>query len=622
LVGSPDGSAVLIYGGLGVGKTMLAGWVANLPNVLELFGARRWMVKLETISCCSAAISEIALRLGLPANANITALQEHLPSEGPALLALDGLEGVWHADRARTEDLIQALRSIPGVSLIVSLRGDGSITRVNWDKRLRLQPLGEGDAKKLFLDIADNVDQDDPDLPFLLDRSDGNPLALYLTASRAAAHVPLSRIRRIWEAGDPDVIRELHSDGIRDRDLRASVEFSLKKLKLGAAGHRLATILGQFPAGVAESDLEELEGRSFHDAFAQLSAVGLLVDREGRFDLLSPVREIVAGLDVGLSADELKRWAEHYVGTAHEHMLLLRGAGDMQAYARLVTEFPNIAASSGCTLESAAWITPCMLLLDLSWAIRVLGAPVEPMKRAIGAIRIRHSNDAMSAFRELANAQFSLFQGHQPKAFGLFEKARNSCQRTGLSGGEAVAVLGLASIAARDCDTKMATHLYAQAQRLADQTGVQTFDAHCLLGLAELLFNEERYHESKALYERAQVQCYATRWITGEMHCLHRLAHIALRLNDDDKARNILLEVRKRYPLMPSPFLEATCLVDLGDVAASPEEANEFYLGAEALFKKAGRLDRANKIACKVLDLFNVVYLPGRRASRDGRSHH
>ena len=117
----------------------------------------------------------------------------------PALLVLDNFETPLHSDERATENLLRELVAIPGVAVMISLRGRETIARVPWTERVRLDPLPRDMARAVFLAIADNVRPDDPDLEYFLDESQGVPLSLTLMAKRASGEESLATLRREWE---------------------------------------------------------------------------------------------------------------------------------------------------------------------------------------------------------------------------------------------------------------------------------------------------------------------------------------------------------------------------------------------------------------------------------------
>ncbi len=108
-------------------------------------------------------------------------------------------------------------------------------------------------------------------------------------------------------------------------------------------GRRLFRLLGQLPAGIADTDRAGLLGDAATEAARQLRAVGLAFARDGRLDLLPPVREYARGAHPPADPDA-ELWARHYLALARDVGGRIYGTDGAAALARLTPEVANIVA--------------------------------------------------------------------------------------------------------------------------------------------------------------------------------------------------------------------------------------------------------------------------------------
>ena len=78
-----------------------------------------------------------------------------LLSEERTLLVLDNFETPWERDLAATESLLSEVASVPGVALVVSVRGAQRPIGVPWRPSIELGRLDPESAADLFLKVAD-----------------------------------------------------------------------------------------------------------------------------------------------------------------------------------------------------------------------------------------------------------------------------------------------------------------------------------------------------------------------------------------------------------------------------------------------------------------------------------
>jgi predicted ATPase len=218
----------------GVGKSTVVLRVAEL--LLEYFDDGAWFFDLSCVSDSSQLLAQVARTLGLQ--------DEHLERQlAPCrmLLVLDGCEHALDACQA----LARALRSAPGVSLLVSSREPLGVTQ---ESVLQLQGLAVASdlapgpqiaacpAVQLLIDLVGARQQgftpDERDwiiLAQICQRLDGLPLALEL----AAAQVDVLGVAGVLEQLDAGLSLLSHGRRTavaRHRSLEASLDWSFQRL--------------------------------------------------------------------------------------------------------------------------------------------------------------------------------------------------------------------------------------------------------------------------------------------------------------------------------------------------------------------------------------------------------
>ena len=142
-----------------------------------------------------------------------------------------------------------------------------------------LAPLATNEARHLFLDLAPRIMVADPCLDMLLHELGGVPLAIELTACRAA---PDNSLQDLWDEWQRLGLRlAAHPDLPAGRltSVERSIELSLQSGRLREEGRRLFRLLGHLPAGMAREDRVALLGDEAAEAARQPLATGLAFSR-------------------------------------------------------------------------------------------------------------------------------------------------------------------------------------------------------------------------------------------------------------------------------------------------------------------------------------------------------
>ena len=279
--------AVLGAGGIGKSKLTIAALVDSA--VATRFGDRRLFVRLEDVGDETGIYGAVARELTIDPGPRPAATVAAALREAPALIALDNAETPWEADLGGAEQAFARLAELPGVRLLVSLRGFELPGVANW-RPILIEPLHMEPARALFLAIAGNRYDADSALSELLRRLDGLPLAIELVAHRAQAEPDAATVLRHWES-ERGRFAKRGQGGRKELDLGASIALSLASPRMSEHGRRLFALLGRLPQGLARADAAAVMPQKGANAAVALTHTGLVLRDPGRLRMLAPVRQ-------------------------------------------------------------------------------------------------------------------------------------------------------------------------------------------------------------------------------------------------------------------------------------------------------------------------------------------
>ena len=525
LLSGASPNAVLVLGPGGIGKTTLTQAAATDPRIIARFGARRWFVELETAVDRDTFDAAILVALGLDPARGFEAARVRLAQE-PSLLVLDNLESPWDKTLLPIEQRLSELAAIPGLVLLASFRGDEAVGGAHWSPRHTVRPLTGDDSRALFFDIAAQIPSDDPHLPDLLRELGGVPLAICLTARRAARH---DNLTELWSQllATGTAVAKLPGEEHRLTSVPRSIEFSLQSSRMKAPGLRLFRLLGQLPAGIADADRQSLLGAESMDAFDQILGVGLAMRDDFRLDLLPPVRDHARRAYPPPDGDTA--WFHHYLSLAAEHGTRIGRDGGAAAIERLAPELANIDAA-----------------VDAAIAARSL-AP------------------AIAAQRNWGLSNPLRFSGlGSPRALTALAAA---CAAAEDAAGQAVCLFGLGDIALARSDHDAARARYEAALPLYRRVGNVNGEANCIESLGDIALARSDHDAARARYEEALPLYRRVGDVLGEANCIKSLGDIALERSDHDAARARYEEALPLYRRVGDVIGEGNCALGLGRLA-------------------------------------------------------
>ncbi len=542
------GTAVLVHGPGGIGKTTIIHHAAHHPSIVARFPGRIWEAELETARDRDTFDAQVLKGLNLDPTQGFVAAVARL-SQAPSLLVLDNLETAWEGDPASIESRIGKLAAIPGLALLASFRGNEPVRGASWT-RLPIAPLDPADARALFLHHAGAAKADDPDLPALLSALGNVPLAICLLAIRAARPDTLARLWAEWQRLGPSAARLAVGDPNRLTSVVTSIEVSLASTRMTAPAQRLFALLGQCPAGLAEADRIALLGDDSLAAEEALLGLGLGHDRDGRLDLLPPVRDHARRAHKP-QGDDATAWCRHFLARATNEGGKILADGGADSLAALTPEVPNI--------DAALRAAPTLGLR-------------EPAVAALGGV-------------------YRLLSASGAGSPAVLDDLAKACRTADDPGGEAAChyYRALTSFNRSDHDTARAR--YEEALPLYRRVGAVLGEANCIQSLGEIALRRSDHDSARARYEEALSLYRRVGDVLGEASCIERLGDIALRRSDHDGARPRYEEALPLYRRVGAVVGEANCIQSLGDIALARSEhdsARARYEEALPLFRRVG----------------------------------
>ena len=590
LIATRDQTAVLVLGGPGMGKTTLTRQAVNNAAVIARFGQRRWFVELETATNAEALEKAIVIALGL--DAATAKFQDALARLGQTtgLLILDNLETPWDAEREKVESVLAALHRVAGLALLGSIRGGEAPAGLRWTRRKTVEPLEAPHDRALFLDIAQDIAPDDPDLVPLLADLGGIPLAVELVAMQAQSAHSLKPTRDEWRRVGTALAQRPRAPGSRLTSLDISLELSVASPRLSDAGQRLFSILGKLPAGICDEDLNALLGNDAFEARQGLLSSGLGYERASRLDLLPPVREHARRQHL-LSEDESELWGKHFLSMAHALGPSMFGHEGGTGVRRIAAELPNLDAALHDAIANQ----------NLNAAAAALSAIVNAMERTgLGttamlwdlATACRVANDTKGEALALdAIGYIALARSDHVAARKAYEQALPLYQKVGATQDEADCIKGLGDIALARSDHDAARKVYQQALPLYQKVGSIVGEANCILSLGDIALRRSDHDAARKAYEQALPLFQKVGAISGEANCISSLGDIALARSDHDTARKAYEQALSLYQKVGSILGEANCILSLGNIAFERSEhdaARKAYEQALPLYQKIG----------------------------------
>lgn len=554
--------AVLVHGPGGIGKTSLTQRVATEPAIEARF-PRRAFVPLETAGTATDLGSAIAVSIGLDPAAPLAAVLARLRDQ-TTLLVLDNLETPWDADGEATEALLARCVNETDATLLASIRGDRRLTEPRWAEH-PVRPFSDAEAAQLFRDLNPRIKEGDPHLLPLVRELGGMPLAIRLVAQRSAGLPRLEELWEEWQRQGVKLATDPSKAGGRLDSVERSIQLSLDAKRVRAGGWRLFRLLGQLPAGLAPKDRRALLPTIDFEAAEQLRDVGLAFEKDGRLDMLPPVRDFARRYHTPERGDAAA-WARHFMAEACQSGRKLMSSGGADAVRRLAPEFPNLeaalrAAIARGDLKSAA--EAAGVFCDLSLLTGSSGAILDELAAACRS-RGERQGEAEATHN---SARLALFRSDYERARTKFEEALLLHRESGHHDDEGFCIFGLAEIALSHGNQEAAHSGFTDALALLSASNNKSGEADCIFSLAKIALYRSDFEAARAGFENARGLYREVRSRLGESNCVFRLAELASKRGEDEAALTSFNEALILCREIGDRLGEANCITSIAEIA-------------------------------------------------------
>lgn len=624
VAGSPPRTAVVVHE-RGSGAASVVLHVLHSPPACKVFGRRRAYISLAGVQTVGALASRILNGLGLSIAGHQLEPLLNILSEGPCLLALDGVEEVLKCDPTSAA----ALKSLAEAATCIFVSRDSSapLTVRSWPS-LNMGPLGNPEAAALLgLRAGDHAVPKSPDGRWLLERTKGNALGIGLIGQNLRRGVKAADLKKAWARAEkktstagPHVLAVLAcSESLTSVQKEAVGLFALlpagwvsdrisslslseaEAEQLVAGGwiqvdedsrrYHMATdlrdlVLAHIPASPSrEANLSSLLG-SWAQAGAQIEQIGRMdadrVLKREHLNVEAALRRMAASGAHGLDAavEGYAEWTRFSnLGDprlCEEVAAHISTRGDQRASARCSIAAAGVALTFGDQASAEKLAQSAFVLAD------------QADDKALASLALRSLAESSSAKGRLDHAEKCLNE-----ALALREEAQDP-------GVLAIIQRSLAEIASRKGKLAEAWQLLEAALESCREAGARRGEAECLRLLGEAALSRSHLKDADSRLDEAMEVFRSIGDDMGESECMRGKGDIALRRSEIESARHWYSRALPACQRAGNLLVEATCIKNVGNAllaGGDPDRAAEKFDEALAIYVQLrARLGQANCI--------------------------
>ncbi|KAJ7681057.1 hypothetical protein DFH06DRAFT_434720, partial [Mycena polygramma] len=497
---------IAILGPAGMGKTSLARAILHHTDITARFQQRRVFVACDSATSKVELANLIGAHLELKPGKDLTQAVVHYFSQSPlGLLILDNLETVWEPKQSRKEieEFLSLLTGINHLALLITMRGAERPAKVLWTRPFvqPLQPLVQGAARQMFVDIADDW-HNPAEVDKILSLTDNMPLAISLLASLADVE-GCSKVLSRWVEEKTSM---LSNGNDRRSNLDLSISFSLlsPRIRSEPDSLQLLSLLSMLPDGLSDVELiqSHLPIKDISRCKTALICASLAYIDGYRVKVLVPIREHVQSAHPA-APHMIHSLLNHFHELLESHKTSLSA----QVVARISSNYANIqkVVSNGLRsghpdLDNSIY-SACLL----SYFSQNVGRGGLPL------------------MKELYES-FPSCCGHRPKVY-FISHLLSSPTYYAITSAEALTTEALEHFSHfNDPDLKCELYLNLNRYYMSHQAILmgQSFSQNAL-SLARSTGNTKRQSE-------ALTQIAWNKWTVGDYHTAQRYAHESQRL--------------------------------------------------------------------------------------------
>lgn len=580
---------LLLGGGPGIGKSALSLALLHDKRISARYGHRRYFARCDAANGKDLLTAELSKALGISPSPDMEARTRQALAYAPALLVLDNAETPWQGDQHGAEEWMDYLHSLPGLALVVTIRGQERPLDIPWHASPILTPLDSDNAKSVFLEIAGRHLAQDPLLDTIVAPLGGLPLALSLMAHQAQGEPDLQLLYRRWQAQRTAMLNKGVGDDRRN-NLALSLEQSVQSPRMTDAGRRLFCLMGILPDGIQREDLEGVAPGYGLSGAHELINNGLAYFDQNRLLTLAPVREY-ARSTYQPSPEDLESSVHFFLKLTQISDKLVTKEGH-EAIAKFASEWNNFETMIYKSLQLPSWEDGVSAVDAISRYYSLTGTGNNDLiRKAIQKLDSELVNilrfgsfiplisfiypkcEYIKRLRWKANiiyndGEIALYRSDTSKACEHFTSALKIYNQIGHILGQANSIKGLGNIYLRHSNNNQALTSFEQALNLYKQIGDKIGQANCIHSLGDIAMREKDYSSASSKYEQAFLLYKESNLLGGQANAIIRQGEIAL--------------IQSKFDLADIKYKEALCICEhIGDILG---QANSIQRLAEIAY--------------------------------------